>query len=129
MVKTVTKNIDAKKRKVPYGTAHVSAGFNNTIITITDMHGDALISMSTGHFNFKGAKKSTPYAAQVVAENIATYAIQKYALKTVSVKITGPGPGRESSVRGLSKSLIVTTIKDITPLSHNGCRAKKKRRN
>ncbi len=129
MVKTAIKVSEGKKRKVPYGTAHIFAGFNNTIITITDMHGDALISMSTGHFNFKGAKKSTPYAAQVVAESIAAYTIQNYALKTVTVKITGPGPGRESSVRGLAKSLIVTTIKDITPLPHNGCRAKKKRRN
>ncbi len=129
MSKTATKVSDSKKRKVPYGTSHIFAVFNNTIITITDMHGDALISMSTGHFNFKGAKKSTPYAAQVVAEGIADYAVQNYALKTVSVRITGPGPGRESSVRGLAKFLIVTTIKDITPLPHNGCRAKKQRRN
>ncbi len=119
-----------KQRKVPYGTAHILAGFNNTIITLADMHGDALITMSTGHFKFQGAKKSTPYAAQTVAENIASYAIQKYGLKTVSVRITGPGPGREAAVRGLSKaSLIVTGIKDITPIPHNGCRAKKKRRN
>ena len=110
------------------GIAHVSATFNNTTITITDMHGNAVSWGSAGKAGFKGSKKSTPFAAQVAAE-AAGKAAQECGVKNVEVRIKGPGPGRESSVRALNAlGMKITSISDVTPVPHNGCRPPKKRR-
>lgn len=107
----------------------MSAGFNNTIVSVADESGNVLSWSSSGKMKFKGAQKSTPYAAQVVADNAARTAIEKYRLKTVSVVLNGPGAGRESAVKALQTAgLIVTAIVDITPIVHNGCRPPKRRR-
>jgi small subunit ribosomal protein S11 len=127
----VVKNKQKAKRlaKVSNGVVHICTNFNNVIITITDVYGNAIVACSSGQKGFRGAKKSTPFAAQVVSETAAKKAQDMYSLKTVSVVIKGPGAGRESAVRALVASgLIVTSIKDITPLPHNGCRARKRRR-
>jgi small subunit ribosomal protein S11 len=117
-----------KKRMVVVGVVHIAATFNNTIVTITDMQGDVIASSSAGVNGFKGSRKSTPYAAQVTAEKAANKAIE-FGLKTVTVKVLGPGTGRESAVRALANAgLTVTSIKDITPVAHNGCRPPKRRR-
>jgi len=117
-----------RKKNIPVGIAHISATFNNTIVTISDVNGAVLAWSSAGHNGFKGSRKSTPYAAQVTAENVAKKAAE-FGIKTISVKIQGPGTGRDSAVRGLiSSGLDVSTIRDITPIPHNGCRPKKKRR-
>jgi small subunit ribosomal protein S11 len=116
------------KRVVTDGIAHVHASFNNTIITITDRQGNALAWATAGGCGFRGSRKSTPFAAQVAAERAGT-AAQEYGLKNVDVKVRGPGPGRESSVRALNAAgLKVTSIEDVTPIPHNGCRPPKKRR-
>ena len=116
------------KKNVSEGIAHVHASFNNTIITITDRQGNALSWATSGGAGFKGARKSTPFAAQVAAE-AAGKAAQEYGVKNIEVRIKGPGPGRESSVRALnSVGLKITSIQDITPVPHNGCRPPKKRR-
>ena len=116
------------KRQVSDGVAHVHASFNNTIITITDRQGNALSWASSGGQGFKGSRKSTPFAAQVAAEN-AGRAAQEHGIKNVEVRITGPGPGRESSVRALNAiGIRVTSIQDITPVPHNGVRPPKRRR-
>lgn len=116
------------KRKVKTGIAHVQATFNNTIVTITDTSGNALAWSSAGARNFKGSRKSTPYAAGIAAEDAARKA-QEYGLKSVEVELKGPGPGRESALRSLqSAGLKVTVIRDVTPLPHNGCRSPKRRR-
>ena len=124
-------NIRAKKKvkkSVAEGIAHVHASFNNTIITITDRQGNALSWATSGGAGFKGSRKSTPFAAQVAAE-AAGKAAQEYGVKNIEVRIKGPGPGRESSVRALnSVGLKITSIQDITPVPHNGCRPPKKRR-
>ena len=121
----------AKKRDRKVGTngvAHVQASFNNTIITITDMDGAVISWASGGKVGFKGSRKSTPFAAQVAAEK-AGVAAQEYGVRTVDVKVRGPGPGRESAVRALNAAgLKVTSIEDVTPIPHNGCRPPKKRR-
>lgn len=119
-----------KTRRISGGVVHISARFNNTIITITDMHGDVLASRSTGYKGmFSGARKSTPHAAQVIATDLARFVQDMFMIKTVSIRIKGPGAGRESAIRAISASgLIVTAIKDITSLPHNGCRPPKKRR-
>lgn len=121
---------ESKKNKIcSIGVVNVFAGFNNTIISIADESGNVLTWSSSGKMKFKGAQKSTPYAAQVVADNAAKLAIEKYGLKTVSVILNGAGVGRESAVRALQTSgLIVTAIVDITPIVHNGCRPPKRRR-
>lgn len=121
---------EGKKHKiVSVGIAHVNAGFNNTIITITDENGNTLSSSSSGKMGFKGAKKGTPYAAQVAAENAVKIAIEKYGLKTVTAILRGPGGGRENGIRALQTAgLIVNAIRDITPTPHNGCRPPKRRR-
>jgi small subunit ribosomal protein S11 len=117
-----------KKRNVNIGIAHILATFNNTIVTVSDIQGAVVAWSSAGCNGFKGARKSTPYAAQVTAENAAKKA-SEFGMKTISVKIQGPGTGRDSAVRGLiSSGLNVTTIKDITPIPHNGVRPSKKRR-
>ena len=110
------------------GIAHILATFNNTIVTISDLQGAVIAWSSAGCNGFKGSRKSTPYAAQVTAEEAAKKAIA-FGMKTISVKIQGPGNGRDSAVRGLtSLGLNVTTIKDITPIPHNGVRPPKRRR-
>jgi small subunit ribosomal protein S11 len=116
------------KKNVAEGIAHVHASFNNTIITITDRQGNALSWATSGGAGFKGSRKSTPFAAQVAAE-AAGKAAQEFGVKNIEVRIKGPGPGRESSVRALNAiGLKITSIQDITPVPHNGCRPPKKRR-
>jgi small subunit ribosomal protein S11 len=129
----VTKSASTKARKkvkknVAEGIAHVHASFNNTIITITDRQGNALSWATSGGAGFKGSRKSTPFAAQVAAEH-AGKAAQECGVKNLEVRITGPGPGRESAVRALNAiGMKITSISDITPIPHNGCRPPKKRR-
>ena len=116
------------KKNVAEGIAHVHASFNNTIITITDRQGNAHSWATSGGAGFKGSRKSTPFAAQVAAE-AAGKAAQEFGVKNIEVRIKGPGPGRESSVRALNAiGLKITSIQDITPVPHNGCRPPKKRR-
>jgi small subunit ribosomal protein S11 len=117
-----------EKKNIITGVAHVSASFNNTLITITDLQGNVIAWSSSGHQGFKGSRKSTPYAAQVVAEDAAKKAME-HGLKFVSVEVRGPGTGRESALRTFqSVGLVVTAIKDVTPIPHNGCRPSKRRR-
>ena len=121
----IKKNV---KKNVSDGIAHVHASFDNTIITITDRQGNALSWATSGGAGFKGSRKSTPFAAQVAAET-AGKAAQEFGVKNVEVRIKGPGPGRESSVRALNAiGLKITAIQDVTPVPHNGCRPPKKRR-
>ena len=116
------------KRTIVDGIAHVHASFNNTIITLTDRAGNALAWATAGGAGFRGSRKSTPFAAQVAATNAGKIA-QDYGLKNLEVRIKGPGPGRESSVRALhSLGYRITNIIDVTPIPHNGCRPPKKRR-
>ncbi len=116
------------KRQVSDGIAHIHASFNNTIVTITDRQGNTLSWATSGGSGFRGSRKSTPFAAQVAAERAGT-AAQDYGLKTVEVRVCGPGPGRESAVRALNGcGLKVTSIEDVTPIPHTGCRPPKKRR-
>ena len=126
--KTKTKNKTKIKRKINSGVAHVVSSFNNTIITICDDNGNALAWSSAGHKGFKGSRKSTPFAAQIAAEDVGTKA-KEYGLKTLRVEISGPGSGRESALRSLqSVGYIITSITDVTPIPHNGCRPRKRRR-
>jgi small subunit ribosomal protein S11 len=116
------------KKTVVDGIAHVHASFNNTIITITDRQGNALSWATSGGAGFRGSRKSTPFAAQVAAENAGRAALD-YGLKNLEVRVKGPGPGRESSVRALNAvGYKITNITDVTPIPHNGCRPPKKRR-
>ncbi len=116
------------KKNVAEGIAHVHASFNNTIITITDRAGNALAWATSGGQGFKGSRKSTPFAAQVAAESAGRAAVE-CGVKNLEVRITGPGPGRESSVRALNNvGFKITVIQDITPVPHNGCRPPKRRR-
>ena len=116
------------KNNVSDGIAHVHASFNNTIITITDRQGNALSWATSGGAGFKGSRKSTPFAAQVAAESAGRVAIE-CGIKTLEVRIKGPGPGRESSVRALNAlGIKISSIADITPVPHNGCRPPKRRR-
>ncbi|MGH8033906.1 MAG: 30S ribosomal protein S11 [Lysobacterales bacterium] len=116
------------KKTVVDGIAHVHASFNNTIITITDRQGNALSWATSGGAGFRGSRKSTPFAAQVAAENAGRAALE-YGLKNLEVRVNGPGPGRESSVRALNAvGYKITNITDVTPIPHNGCRPPKKRR-
>ena len=116
------------KKKVSSGIAHVVSSFNNTIITITDENGNALAWSSAGHKGFKGSRKSTPYAAQIAAEDVGNKA-KEYGLKNLKVEVSGPGSGRESALRSLqSIGYVITSIKDVTPIPHNGCRPRKRRR-
>jgi small subunit ribosomal protein S11 len=122
----------AKKKKIAKGiisgVAHIQASFNNTIITITDKQGNVLVWSAPGIVGYSGSKKSTPFAAQVAATDAARKA-KEIGLKEVEVLVKGPGAGRESAIRALQASgLTVTVIRDVTPIPHNGCRAKKKRR-
>ena len=116
------------RKNVAEGIAHIHASFNNTIVTITDRQGNTLSWATSGHAGFKGLRKSTPFAAQVASERAAR-AAQECGVKNVEVRIKGPGPGRESAVRALNAAgLKVTSIADVTPIPHNGCRAPKRRR-
>ncbi|HEX6834139.1 MAG TPA: 30S ribosomal protein S11 [Rudaea sp.] len=116
------------KRVVTDAIVHVQASFNNTVVTITDRQGNALSWATAGGAGFRGSRKSTPFAAQVAAEK-AGRAAQEYGVKTVEVRIKGPGPGRESAVRSLNAlGYKVTNIMDVTPIPHNGCRPPKRRR-
>lgn len=116
------------RKSVSDGIAHVHASFNNTIITITDRQGNALAASSSGAQGFKGSRKSTPFAAQVAGE-VAGRAAQEHGIKNLDVEICGPGPGRESTVRALAAlGIRITSIADVTPVPHNGCRPQKRRR-
>ena len=116
------------KKNVAKGIAHIKSSFNNTHVTLTDIHGDTLSWGSAGSMGFKGTRKSTPYAAQRASERAATAAIRN-GMKEVEVRVKGVGSGRESAIRALAQAgLKVTLILDVTPLPHNGCRAPKKRR-
>ena len=117
-----------ERKNISSGVAHVNASFNNTMITITDAQGNAIAWSSSGTMGFKGSRKSTPYAAQVAAEQ-AGRAAMEHGMKTVEVEVSGPGSGRESALRALqSCGLQVTSIRDVTPIPHNGCRPPKRRR-
>ena len=117
-----------EKRNITVGVAHVNASFNNTIVTITDMQGNAIAWSSAGAQGFKGSRKSTPFAAQVAAEDAGRKAME-HGMRTVEVLVTGPGSGRESALRALQTvGFTVTSIRDITPVPHNGVRPPKRRR-
>lgn len=117
-----------EKKNITSGVAHVSATFNNTMITITDAQGNTISWSSAGTMGFKGSRKSTPYAAQLAAEDASKKAME-HGMKTLEVEVRGPGSGRESALRALQASgFQVTTIRDVTPIPHNGCRPRKRRR-
>ena len=131
MAKATTKKVVRKRRErknIEKGAAHISATFNNTIVTITDVNGNTISWASAGELGFKGSRKSTPFAAQSAAET-AGKAAMEHGLKTVEVFVKGPGSGRESAIRALETvGLQITMIKDVTPVPHNGCRPPKRRR-
>ncbi|MBQ8393892.1 MAG: 30S ribosomal protein S11 [Clostridia bacterium] len=117
-----------ERKNIEKGAAHICSTFNNTIVTITDVAGNAVSWASAGELGFKGSRKSTPFAAQMAAEAAAKAAME-HGMKTVEVYVKGPGQGRESAIRALSTAgLAVTMIKDVTPIPHNGCRPPKRRR-
>ena len=125
------KKVSRKKKErknVPVGAAHIQSTFNNTVVTITDTTGATIAWSSSGVQGFKGSRKSTPFAAQLAAEDAAKKAMD-HGMRSVEVFVKGPGAGREAALRALSQAgLIVTLIKDVTPIPHNGCRAPKRRR-
>jgi small subunit ribosomal protein S11 len=128
MAKTPTRTRKKVKKVVTDGIAHVHASFNNTIITITDRQGNALCWATSGGSGFRGSRKSTPFAAQVAADRAGQVA-KEYGVKNLDVHVKGPGPGRESAVRALNNAgFKITSISDVTPIPHNGCRPPKKRR-
>ena len=117
-----------EKKNIASGVAHVNASFNNTMITITDAQGNAISWSSSGAMGFKGSRKSTPYAAQVAAEDAGRKA-QEHGMRTIEIEVSGPGSGRESALRALPAcGFQVTSIRDVTPIPHNGCRPRKRRR-
>ena len=117
-----------ERKNIERGVVHISSSFNNTMITITDVNGNAISWASAGEMGFRGSKKSTPFAAQTAAET-ASKAAMEHGLKTVEVYVKGPGSGREAAIRALQTAgLEVTLIKDVTPIPHNGCRPPKRRR-
>ena len=125
--KTVRKK-KVQRKNIEKGQAHIQSTFNNTLVTLTDMDGNALSWSSAGSLGFKGSKKSTPFAAQQAAE-VAAKAAMEHGLKTVEVYVKGPGAGREAAIRALQATgLEVNSIKDVTPIPHNGCRPPKRRR-
>ena len=124
--KRVRKKVE--KKNIPTGIAHIQATFNNTIVTITDVAGNVISWCTSGSKGFKGSRKSTPFAAQMAAEDAAKKA-QEHGLRSVEVWVKGPGSGRESALRALQAvGLTITMIKDVTPIPHNGCRPPKRRR-
>lgn len=125
---TQTRVRRREKKNIISGVAHVSATFNNTMITIADAQGNAISWSSAGAMGFKGSRKSTPYAAQVAAEDAGRKATE-HGVKTIEVEVSGPGSGRESALRALQTvGFQVTAIRDVTPIPHNGCRPRKRRR-
>ena len=129
MAKPETARVKRKERKnITSGVAHVNASFNNTMVTITDVQGNTISWSSSGVMGFKGSRKSTPYAAQVAAEDAAKKA-QEHGMKTLEVEVRGPGSGHESALRALQAGgFTITSIRDVTPIAHNGCRPRKRRR-
>jgi small subunit ribosomal protein S11 len=129
MVQKIKKTTSKKdKRNIPSGVAHIQSTFNNTIITITDVKGDTLSWASSGSSGFKGARKSTPFAAQTAAEKAAITAVN-FGLKKVDIVVKGQGSGRETAIRAIQGTgLEINSIRDITPVPHNGCRPPKRRR-
>ena len=126
--KTATTRKRRERKNIERGAAHIRSSFNNTLVTITDLQGNALSWSSAGSLAFRGSKKSTPFAAQMAAETAARGAME-HGLKTVEVYVKGPGSGRESAIRALQTvGLDVNMIKDVTPIPHNGCRPPKRRR-
>lgn len=126
--KTTTSHKRREKKNIERGTVHIQSTFNNTIVTIADMQGNAVSWASAGEMGFRGSRKSTPFAAQTAAETAAKTAME-HGMKTVEVYVKGPGSGRESAIRALETvGLQVTLIKDVTPIPHNGCRPPKRRR-
>ena len=132
---TAKKNVRAARLKradrknISVGQAHIRSTFNNTIVSITDPQGNVISWKSAGQVGFKGSRKSTPFAAQMAAETAAKAAVENYGLKTVEVFVKGPGSGRETAIRSLQAAgLEVSSIQDKTPIPHNGCRPKKRRR-
>ncbi|MDK2848119.1 MAG: small subunit ribosomal protein [Desulfuromonadales bacterium] len=124
--RVVRKRVE--KKNIANGIAHIQATFNNTIVTITDIAGNVISWSTCGTMNFKGSRKSTPFAAQIAAEDAAKKAMD-HGLRSVEVRVKGPGSGRESALRALSSAgLNISVIKDVTPIPHNGCRPPKRRR-
>ena len=129
MAKAATTRVRKRERKnITSGIAHVNATFNNTMITIADAQGNTIAWSSAGQSGFKGSRKSTPYAAQMAAEDAGSKAME-HGMKTLEVEVKGPGSGRESALRALQTvGFDITAIKDVTPIPHNGCRPRKRRR-
>ena len=129
MAKAATQRPKRRERRnIVSGVAHISATFNNTVVTITDVQGNAIAWSSAGGQGFKGSRKSTPYAAQVAAEDAARKAME-HGMKTLEVEVKGPGAGREFALRALQAvGFTITAIRDVTPIPHNGCRPRKRRR-
>ena len=128
MAKKVTKTRKKKVKIEPIGQAHISSSFNNVIVTLANANGEVISWSSAGSQGFKGSRKSTPYAAQIAAEDAGQKA-QEHGMKTLDVQVKGPGSGRESALRALqSVGLVIHSIVDVTPIPHNGCRPRKRRR-
>ena len=124
--KTKSKTKSKSKKRVVTGIAHILSSFNNTIITISDDNGNTLAWSSAGYKGFKGSRKSTPFAAQIAAEDVGNKA-KEYGVKSLKVEVSGPGSGREAALRSLqSIGYVITSIKDVTPIPHNGCRPRKR---
>ncbi len=128
MAKEVARVRKRERKNIATGVAHVNASFNNTMITIADAQGNVIAWSSSGAMSFKGSRKSTPYAAQVAAEDAGRKAME-HGMRTLEVNVSGPGSGRESALRALQAvGFVVTSIRDVTPIPHNGCRPPKRRR-
>ena len=126
--KSKSKSKSKSKKRVVTGVAHIVSSFNNTIITISDDNGNTLAWSSAGYKGFKGSRKSTPFAAQIAAEDVGNKA-KEFGVKSLKVEVSGPGSGREAALRSLqSIGYVITSIKDVTPIPHNGCRPRKRRR-
>ena len=125
---TLIKKVKKTKRQISAAVAHVKSSFNNTLVTITTIEGDVVLNSSAGKLGFKGSRKGTPFAAQQAASVVAT-SVKEFGMRSLQVHLKGPGAGRESAIRALQSSgLEVKTIRDITPIPHNGCRPPKRRR-
>ncbi len=128
MAKPAQRTRKRERKNIASGTAHINASFNNTMITITDAQGNTIAWSSAGSQGFKGSRKSTPYAAQMAGEDAGKKA-QEHGMKTLEVEVKGPGSGRESALRALQGvGFNITSIRDVTPIPHNGCRPRKRRR-
>ena len=128
MAKEATRVRRRERKNISSGVAHVNSTFNNTMITITDAQGNSIAWSSAGAQGFKGSRKSTPFAAQMAAEDVSRKA-QEHGMRTLEVEVCGPGSGRESALRALQAAgFTITSIRDVTPIPHNGCRPRKKRR-